>query len=246
MAMDLRTRHRVPERMDDPALDEAAQVSALRGLQRINWLSRSAAIVWPPIRDLARTMPVGARPLRVLDIATGAGDVPIGLWRRAVRAGWPMEMAGCDLSPGAVRHARQQATRASAPVHFFQLDALRQELPRGYDVLICSLFLHHLDNGEAAELLGKLSVAARHLVLVNDLRRDGLGWLLAWSCPRLLTASPVVHSDAVLSVRAAFTLAEMRELAVRAGLAGATIGPRWPRRFLLCWRKRDLGESAPA
>jgi 2-polyprenyl-3-methyl-5-hydroxy-6-metoxy-1,4-benzoquinol methylase len=193
-------------------------------------------------------MPVGSsgRPLRVLDIATGAGDVPIGLWRRAVRTGVPLEVAGCDLSPGAVRHAKRQAGGARAPVRFFQLDALRRELPSGYDVLICSLFLHHLDNREAVELLGKLSRAARHLVLVNDLRREAIGWLLAWSCPRLLTASPVVHTDAVLSVRAAFTLAEMRELAVRAGLHGATIAPRWPRRLLLCWRKGGLGDLATA
>ena len=54
---------------------------------------------------------------------------------------------------------------------------------------------------------------------------------------RLLTRSPIVHVDGPLSVRAAFTVAEARQLAERAGLSGATIRRHWPQRFLLSWWK---------
>ena len=102
---------------------------------------------------------------------------------------------------------------------------------------MCSLFLHHLDEEPAAQLLRVMAAAARRLVLVNDLRRGWDGLLLAHFAGLCLTRSPVVRVDAVRSVRAAFTLAEARRLAATAGLAGASVSRRWPARFLLTWQR---------
>jgi 2-polyprenyl-3-methyl-5-hydroxy-6-metoxy-1,4-benzoquinol methylase len=219
--------------MDQPALDEALHLGALRGLERINRWSGSAGILWRAIRALAR--PAGGAPLRVLDVATGAGDVPLGLWRKARRAGVSVRVEGCDRSTRAVTHARRRAAEAGADVPYFELDALGGPLPGGYDVVISSLFLHHLDEDQAVDLLRRMAQAARQLVLVNDLRRGLGGLLLAHVATRLLSASPVVHRDGPLSVVAAFTPAEARELAGRAGLAGVRVVRRWPCRFLLSW-----------
>ena len=41
------------ELMDQPGLDPAFHVEALRGLQRINAVSRGATILWSPIAELA-------------------------------------------------------------------------------------------------------------------------------------------------------------------------------------------------
>ena len=83
-AFDIWPRRREPEIMDRPDLDPLLHQQALLGLERVNFFSRSSAILWRPIRELARTMP--GRQLRLLDLATGAGDIPIALWRRARRA----------------------------------------------------------------------------------------------------------------------------------------------------------------
>jgi hypothetical protein len=122
-------------------------------------------------------------------------------------------------------------------VRFFVLDALADPLPSDYDVVTCSLFLHHLDDAEAIELLRRMAAAARRLVLVNDLVRSRTGLTLAYVATRLLTLSPVVHVDGPLSVRAAYTPPEALELARQAGMQGATIQRKWPFRFLLGWRQ---------
>jgi 2-polyprenyl-3-methyl-5-hydroxy-6-metoxy-1,4-benzoquinol methylase len=233
--MSLAQRRRQPEIIDQPDLDHARHVEALRGLARINVVSASDRILWGPIAALARE-PLG-RPLRVLDIATGGGDVPIRLWRRAQRAGLAVEAAGTDTSQTAVEHARQDAERAGAAVEFFRLDAVLDELPAGFDVITSSLFLHHLDDEDAVALLGKMRQAAGRMVLINDLIRCRLGYLAAWLGCQLLTRSPVVHIDGPRSVEAAFTRAEALALAERAGLSGATLAWRWPWRFLLTWRR---------
>jgi hypothetical protein len=52
-----------------------------------------------------------------------------------------------------------------------------------------------------------------------------------------LSRSPVVRHDGPVSVAAAFSLAEARMLAQRAGLYGASLVRRWPCRFLLSWSR---------
>jgi hypothetical protein len=230
-----------PEVMDQPGLDPGRHRQALRGLGRINFWSGSASILWPPLAALARAT---SRPVRVLDLATGGGDVPIRLGRRARRAGLPISVDGCDVSPVAVEHAKRQAERDGAGVSFFVADALAGELPSGYDAVVCSLFLHHLTEDQAVGLLRRMAAAAGLLVLVNDLVRSRAGLLLARVGTRLLSRSPVVHVDGPRSVEGAFTIAEAKELAGRAGLGGTTIVRRWPCRFLLTWQRPSL--AAPA
>jgi 2-polyprenyl-3-methyl-5-hydroxy-6-metoxy-1,4-benzoquinol methylase len=220
--------------MDQPGLDDAAHAAALSGLRRINWLSGSAGILWPELRALA--IQHHGEPLRVLDVATGGGDIPIRLWEKARRAGISLRLEGCDKSPTAVQHAQQRAVASGADVHFFPLDVLAEPIPTGYDVVACSLFLHHFDNEVAVELLLRLAAAARRMILVNDLNRCITGWLLAYLGTRMLTRSPVVHIDGPLSVQAAFTPAEALALAQQAGMNGATVHRRWPFRYLLKWK----------
>ena len=94
-------------------------------------------------------------------------------------------------------------------------------LPEDYDIVMCSLFLHHLDDEMAVDLLSKMAAAARRLVVVNDLRRSTIGYLLAWLGCRLLTRSPVVHVDGPRSVQAAFSLDEIRSVLKQSGLKSA-------------------------
>jgi 2-polyprenyl-3-methyl-5-hydroxy-6-metoxy-1,4-benzoquinol methylase len=220
--------------MDQPDLEEPRHLHALRGLARINWWSGSARILWPALRHLARQTNV---PLRVLDLATGSGDIPLRLWRKARAARLPMELAGCDVSPTAIALARRQAAHARANINFFCSDVLGGPVPEGFDVLTSSLFLHHLEENQALSLLRRAAGAAGRMLLFNDLRRSALGLLAAFAVTRLLTTSSVVHIDGPLSVRAAFTLAEAGALARQAGLNGATVVRKWPFRYLMMWRK---------
>jgi 2-polyprenyl-3-methyl-5-hydroxy-6-metoxy-1,4-benzoquinol methylase len=233
----LRQRRLEPEIMDQPGLDAARHRQALDGLARINWVSCSGLILWPAIRDLCleRLRAGDRRPVRVLDVATGGGDIPIRLWRRARRRGLLLEAAGCDCSSVALDYARERAASKRADVAFFPLDILRDPLPEDYDVITASLFLHHLDAASAVMVLGKMRTAARRLVLINDLVRCRAGWWLAYLGARLLTRSPVVRVDAPLSVASAFTMAEALDLARQANWDGATVRWRWPFRYLLRW-----------
>lgn len=218
--------------MDEPGLDPVEHARALRGLARLNRLSRAGGAI---ARDLIAWSDELGRGLRVLDIASGGGDVV-----RRVRAGtrrsrYAIEVDGCDVSETAVEIAR--SGEGSDRGAYFVVDALRGALPAGYDVMMCSLFMHHLHEEDAADLLGRMFAASAVGVIVSDLVRSGSGLAMAYGASRVFTRSRIVHEDAVRSVRAAFTVEEMGACAARAGIESAAVRRIWPERMLLTARR---------
>jgi 2-polyprenyl-3-methyl-5-hydroxy-6-metoxy-1,4-benzoquinol methylase len=235
IAAGLANRQLGSELMDQPGLEAHRHRRALRALVWLNRFSFTSRALWAPIAELARAIP--ERPIRILDIASGGGDVAVGLWRRARRARIAVEIDGCDRSPVAVEFANQRARQQRANAWFFPFDVVEAPLPAGYDVITCSLFLHHLSDREAANLLRRMSESARRMVLISDLVRSARGYLWAWLGTRLVTRSDVVRTDGPMSVAAAFTIDEITRLAHESGLIGATVTACWPERFLLVWRR---------
>jgi 2-polyprenyl-3-methyl-5-hydroxy-6-metoxy-1,4-benzoquinol methylase len=232
-----RERRLHSEWMDEPDLDVVSHQTALQALSRINILSLSHRILWPEIRNLARTKP--HETVRVLDVACGGGDVTLRLARAASRMGLKIQIDGCDLSETAVALASGRAAqiKTNTKCRFFQFNALSDNWPTDYDVVCSSLFLHHLQQDSAEQWLSSAARAAKRLVLVSDLVRSHWGYLLACVFSRVMSRSPIVHYDGPVSVAGAFSLQELRDLAIRSGLKGATVKRRWPARMLLRWGK---------
>ena len=233
-ALPLAQRRLVPEVMDDPSLGVDAHREALRGLARLNHASSADAPIWRAIRPAAVRAAEAGRPLRVLDVACGGGDVPLALLRRADAEGIALELTGCDISDTALQHARDAARRQRCNARFIRRDVLSDGLPAGFDVATSSLFLHHLERDDAVRAMSAMRGAAGR-VIVSDLERGALGLAAAWVGTRVLSRSRVVHVDGPRSVRAAYTRSELLAVAEEAGLTGATVRRVWPFRVLLTW-----------
>ena len=156
----------------------------------------------------------------------------IALKSRAEKAGLQVEVGGCDISPVALEWAAERAKNRGLEVEFFQQDAITEELPGGCDLVSSSLFLHHLSGPDSVAVLRNLVTAGR-VGLVQDLLRTRKGYFLAMSTARMVNRSLVVRTDGPRSVRAAYSLPEIEDLAREAGLVGARIERCWPERFSL-------------
>lgn len=223
------------ERMDHPALDAALHRAALDGLARVNRISCAARSVWRRVVALARQL--GLSRISLLDVATGGGDLPVEYCRRAARAGLDLHVMAIDRSRTALEIAQGRARDAGVAIDFREADVLKDEWPKGFDVVVCSLFLHHLRDDQAQLLLRRMTLAAGRLVVVNDLARSATGTALAWVGTRLLTRSPIVREDGPLSARAAFTPGEVAALCRQVGMTGAVIQRQFPCRFVLTWKR---------
>ncbi len=228
---DLTDRLLVAELMDDPELDPVRHRVALEGLARINAVSLSARRVWMALRQVALRC---RRTVRLLDVACGGGDVLRAVERRAARGGVAVEFVGCDRSPVALEYAQRES---DGTIDFVCADVVADGIPHEADLVVSSLFLHHLRRPDAIELLASMADAAQEAVLVQDLRRSRLGYLFAASGVRILSRSPVVHTDGLRSVQGAFTVDEAKVLCEEAGLSGAMVREGWPQRFVVEWSR---------
>ena len=218
------------ELMDDPALEPVRLGHALDGLSRLNRFSGAFPRIY---RELCARLP---RPARVLDLACARGDFVLWAAARAAKDRDGLTFDGCDFNEKSIRFATDRALARGAPSRFFVRDVLGDDLPRGYDAIIASLFFHHLTDDQAQALLLAMSRAAP-LILVNDLERSAFNTAAITIGSRILTRSPIVHTDARLSAKAAFTRGEMMEIARRAGLHGSTIKFGGISRMMLLWSK---------
>lgn len=219
------------ELMDDPALDAAAHDAALRALSRVHHLSGTGVRLRRTLAQIAGTVPPG-RPLRVLDVGCGGGDASLAAarWGRARKRS--LEVVALDLSAQALAFARRRSDRAGLDITFVQGDAVAA-LPDGpFDLVISSLFLHHLSDDQVSGLLDGCARRSRHVVM-EDLRRSRLGLLLAHVTLRLVSRSRVAWNDGPSSVRAGWRRRELAAVARRAGLVDAQVRWGWPERWIL-------------
>lgn len=192
----------VPELMDDPDAPRELVAGALKALAVLNLLAG-------PHRALRRL----AGPGPLLDVATGGADVPA----RLVRRGTIAQAVGLDRSPAVLSGAR--ARRPG--IALVGGDALALPFAdRSFETAFTNHFLHHLDAEQAVTLLREMARVARRVVVV-DLRRSRAVLALVWIVTRF-SRNPLIRNDGPASVRRAWTPAEARALAARAGLAART------------------------
>lgn len=227
------------ERMDEPGQDPAELGRSLADLRHVNrWLGGSRVV----LHHLDRLVARHPRPAyRVLDVATGSADIPLKVSAWARRKGIRMEIVATDLHATTLDFARRQAA-GDPDVRVEAADALALPYADGaFDFALCSTALHHFDAREdLLRVLGELSRVSAAGGIVNDLRRSrpalAGAYLLAATFWR---AHPVTRHDGPLSVRRAFTPAELRDLARAAALPGARVHRHEPFRVALVWEKGE-------
>lgn len=229
---DLKIRRLQPETMDAPDVDPKIHEDALKGLARINFISLAAKALWDPIKEIAKKN-TAKRSLKILDVASGGGDVAIRLKQISEKEKIAVEVFGCDKSRTAVEYAQKRAASLKIDVKFFQHDIFQDVPPFSADVVTCTLFLHHLTEEEALRWMLQLKQNQVPTVIVQDIERSLLGFIAAFLGPRLLTRSSMVHDDAVQSVRNAFRIQEVKDLADQAKWEKAAVRKIWPFRFQL-------------
>jgi len=205
----------LPARVIEPEiLDLASSADAaanLADIVRINrWfggyrvIRQSFACMNPPER------------FSVLDVGAASGDNG-----RAIREAFP---GACVTS---LDHQLRNLTLADASRVVGDAFAL-PFAPASFDYVFCSLFLHHFEDSAVVELLRAFARTARRGVVATDLERHAVAAGFLPATRILFGWRAITLHDGPISVRAAFKAGELRELARRAGLAGAEVRRHLP------------------
>jgi hypothetical protein len=237
------TRRDEEELMDLPSTPRVEFVQALHDIQWVNTnLGGSSAL----LEEFIRLIPSGFQgTLSVLDLGTGSADIPRALvdWTRSLpeEQRIQLQITAVDVHPVAVEISKQLCAYYPE-VTVMQADALTLEYPnQSFDIVINSMFMHHLQQDEAVRLLREMARLCRIGFIVNDLERHPVAWLGIKALCFLTGKGRIFKNDAPLSVLRGFTCSDLALLRQQAQLPAMRIRRRKPYRWLLSWQT----DSAP-
>jgi 2-polyprenyl-3-methyl-5-hydroxy-6-metoxy-1,4-benzoquinol methylase len=209
------------KRSFDPAvlemMDRPQPVSAEleRDLERLRQLNRWFGSHRLVLNFMRRWIKPHTRT-RIVDLATGSGDIPrlIANYARGIRA--QVEIEALDRQSATLEIARKLSS-SYPEISYREANILEWNSVEAYDIALCTLALHHFSDEDAVRVLRQCHQLSRRFVLVSDLRggvflRTGVYLLTA-----MIFREPMTRHDARLSAVRAFSFSEMRNLALRAG-----------------------------
>ena len=197
--------------MDRPQPVSAELESDLHNLRQLNRYFGSYRLIE---RFLRRWLRPQSR-MRILDLATGSGDIPRLVVDYARTVGAEVRVDAVDQQPSTLEIARQLS--ADYPeIEFVEGNVLTFDR-ESYDVVLCSLALHHFAEPDAVKLLQHCRELSKRYVLVADLQRGWFATMGVFLLTALIFREPMTRTDARLSAERAFSFAEFSSLAKRAG-----------------------------
>lgn len=201
-----------PELMDRPQPVSKELERDLENLCQLNrWFGSHRLILY----FMGRWMEPGAT-LRILDLATGAGDIPrrVADFARKIRVN--VEIDAIDRQSATLEIARRWS-RSYPEISFIEADLLTFNPAATYDIVLCSLALHHFSDEDAVRALRRCCELSRKYVLVSDLRRSWFLSIGVYLLTALIFRESMTKYDGRLSAARAFSFREMEELARQAG-----------------------------
>jgi Methyltransferase domain len=202
------------ELLDDPGADPATVAESLRNIARANrWFGGAAAVRHGLARTLGGTPP--GQTISLLDLGTGAGDLPRVAERWGRKRGIQIRPVGLELSRAAATLARQSGLptmigcAGTPPVR-----------DKSVDLVLVSQVAHHLSSQSVVHLFRTCNRLARRAVIIADLRRHVLAASGFRFGARLLGFDPVTLKDGVTSIRRGFSRTELESLMAQAGVLG--------------------------
>ena len=222
------------ELMDDPEVDLRMLERTYERFPLVNAVvSRWKSVYRRDIRPRARR-----KPIRLLDVGAGGGDVSRALARRARRDGLAVAVTALDADARAIRWARERGGGVEYR-HAFTSELV--DAGERFDVVISNHLLHHLAGDDLSALLQDSVVLARDdgLVLHRDIARSGFAYwgFAAGTLPfaRNLLAESFIRDDGLTSIRRSYTA---REIATTVP-DGWQVRKAFPSRLELRWEAHD-------
>ena len=214
----------MPELMDRPQPVTSELERDLANIRSLNrWFGS-----YRQIRYFLRRWLKPNSKARILDVATGSGDIPRLIVDFARKRNASVHVDAIDQQASTVEIARG-LSRDYPEIDFFCANLFEWNAPVGpklewlkqssfpYNIVFCSLALHHFSEDDAVRVLQKCQELSDQRVLIADLRRSRWLSVAVYLLTAVIYRNAMTKTDARLSTARAFSFMEMHNLAERAG-----------------------------
>jgi SAM-dependent methyltransferase len=250
-------------------LSERAQKCALKGLPKLPYRAALSELMDGPclyqdfrqcLHDLAQVNRVSLayrptlqwleqfvhlrspeHPLHIVDVGCGGGDMLRRIERWAAQRQLPVRLTGLDMNPFAIR-AAHEATPTNSEIQWIVGEAGSMDTAaESIDLVISSLFTHHLADDEIIRFLMWMERVTHHGWFINDLYRSQASYFGFKALAQAAGWHRFVRHDGPISILRSFLPAEWKRYAEASGLSPASIriDNRWPGRLCVARTKQQ-------
>ena len=203
------------EWMDEPCTYED-WFTCIKDLAKVNRLTLAYL---PSLQWLSRL--IGSSPtqetLRILDVGCGGGDMLQAIAEWAKRRNLRVSLTGIDLNPFAARAANELIPKAYG-IQWVTGDAYSYPPSEGIDIVLSSLFTHHLPEPEIVRFLSWMESVTKTGWFINDLHRSNITPTLFRALATTARWHRFVRHDGPVSIRRSFHKEDWQSMSAKADL----------------------------
>jgi SAM-dependent methyltransferase len=230
MFPELKYRSPRKELMDAPGIPKELLVRNLGELDFLNRTMGGHNITIQGVKQLVRQSDI---QYHIADLGCGSGDTLKHIARWARKKGYQLKLTGVDNNEDAIAFLEFSCREYSEITGIKSDYRAFLKSVESVDIIHCSLFCHHLNDGELTELIRTLKSKVRVGFIINDLQRTWLAWLAVRIFTGILNGSELARHDGPVSVLRGFTKNELRSLLEKENVLNYRISRKWAFRFLV-------------
>jgi SAM-dependent methyltransferase len=215
--VDFTQRGTTPELMDTEVVSYADFRTCLEQLTQANGVFlpyRPTLSFLDRLRTAGRF--TGDKPVSIVDVGCGYGDTLRRIDRWAERHGIAVDLQGVDRNPWSAR-AAADVTAPGRPIRWITQDLFEYRPDGEIDIVISSLFAHHLPEAKLAHFVAWMEANTRLGWFVNDLLRHPLAYHGLRAGFWLTNRHRFLRHDGPVSIANAFRRADWERTIASAG-----------------------------
>ncbi len=209
MIINTKYRSKEEEWMDDFHLEGAVLEKTLRDIAKINkWLGGNKITINGVI-DLLKYKSKDKK-YKIIDIGCGNGDMLRMLADYAIQQGYDFELIGVDANQFTIDQANLLSKNYTNITFYCENIFEEPYINRTYDILLCTLTLHHFTNTEIKKILTNGIQQSAIGIVINDLHRSALAYYLFIVVCFFFLRNPMAKNDGLISILKGFKRKELK------------------------------------
>ncbi|MBL0048413.1 MAG: methyltransferase domain-containing protein [Bacteroidetes bacterium] len=231
--MDFSVRSAEKELLDGDNIPLADLVQNLKELDFINTYLGGFNIT---LSGLSKLIKDKTKIYHIADIGCGGGDNLIAIAKWANKNNIKVQLTGIDMKNEAIGYAIKNCSKYPN-IHFITSDYKLTQFKEPVDVIVSSLFCHHLNEQELVDCMVWMNQYAQVGFLINDLHRNKIAYYSIKWLTAVFSKSYLVKNDAAVSVSRGFIKSELEKLLFESGIKNYSIKWKWAFRYLILAKK---------
>jgi 2-polyprenyl-3-methyl-5-hydroxy-6-metoxy-1,4-benzoquinol methylase len=142
-----------------------------------------------------------------------------------------LSMLGIDANPYTINYAGD-LSKDYTNISYLCADIFEENFEDvKYDIVLCTLTIHHFDDEEILRLLGSLVNVSKLGVVINDLQRSKMAYRLFQTIAVLFRLNRMTKVDGLVSILRGFKKEELTQFSNKLKLENYSIQWKWAFRY---------------